>query len=196
MARQIRTTFDYRCPFARNAHEAVVAAIRNGDRGIEWQFVPFSLDQAHVEENELPVWERPPDERGTGVLALTWGIAVRDAFPDQFLDFHEATFAARHDHGRKLGHEAVLRETASSVGLDPDLVAKEVATGAPLERLAAEHTDMVDNYAVFGVPTFIEGDEAVFIRFMERGRTDDLTRALDLIEWTRVNEFKRTTVPR
>ncbi|MGH9026934.1 MAG: DsbA family protein [Acidimicrobiia bacterium] len=195
MARQIRTTFDYRCPFARNAHEAVVAAIREGD-GIDWQFVPFSLDQAHVEEDEAPVWDRAPDERGTGVLSLTWGIAVRDSFPDQFLDFHVAAFAARHDHGQKLGHESVLRDVAGSVGLDPDLVGKEVATGEPLKRLAAEHTEMVDAYAVFGVPTFIEGEEAVFIRFMERGRADDLRRALELIEWARFNEFKRTRIPR
>jgi hypothetical protein len=195
MTRQIATTFDYRCPFARNAHEAVVAAIRQG-HDADWRFVPFSLDQAHVDEDEPPVWERAPEERGSGVLALTWGIAVRDVFPEQFFDFHLATFAARHDHGQKLGHESVLRETATSVGLDPDLVAKEVASGRPLDQLAAEHTEMTDRYAVFGVPTFIEGEEAVFVRFMDRGRTDDLERALDLISWTRFNEFKRTRIPR
>jgi len=195
MARQIAATFDYRCPFARNGHEAVVNAIREG-HDAEFRFVPFSLDQAHAEEGEAPVWARPPDERGTGVLSLTWGIAVRDAFPDHFLDFHLAAFAARHDHGKKLGHESVMIEAAESAGLDPDLVAKEVASGRPLEVLAAEHTEMVDGYQVFGVPTYVEGDEAVFIRFMERGRVDDLVRALDLLDWTRLNEFKRTRVPR
>ena len=49
---------------------------------------------------------------------------------------------------------------------------------------------------MFGVPTYVEGDDAVFIRFMERGRADDLLRALDLLEWTRLNEFKRTRLPR
>ena len=44
---------------------------------------------------------------------------------------------------------------------------------------------------MFGVPTFIEGEEAVFIRFMERGRVDDLERALELLQWSRLNEFKR-----
>jgi hypothetical protein len=65
-----------------------------------------------------------------------------------------------------------------------------------MKTLEAEHSDAVDRHRVFGVPTFIEGDEAVFIRFMERGRVDDLERALDLVEWTRLNEFKRTQVPR
>ena len=49
---------------------------------------------------------------------------------------------------------------------------------------------------MFGVPTYIEGEEAVFVRFMERGRVDDLERALDLLQWTRLNEFKRTRIPR
>jgi hypothetical protein len=46
------------------------------------------------------------------------------------------------------------------------------------------------------VPTYIEGEEAVFIRFMERGRADDLNRALDLLDFTRLNEFKRTKIAR
>jgi len=195
MAREIAVTWDYRCPFARNAHEAVVTAVREGT-DLDVRFLPFSLDQAHIEEGETPVWDRAPDERGTGVLSLQWGLAVRDAFPDHFLDFHVAAFAARFDEGRKIGKEDVVRDIAAGVGLDVDAVAEEVATGRPLKTLAAEHTEAVDRWAVFGVPTFIEGDEAVFIRFMERNRTDDLERALDLVQWARFNEFKRTRIPR
>ena len=73
---------------------------------------------------------------------------------------------------------------------------EEAWSGRPLKALATEHTEAVERWAVFGVPTFIEGDEAVFIRFMERGRTDDLERALDMLQWTRLNEFKRTRIPR
>jgi hypothetical protein len=195
MAREIAVTWDYRCPFARNAHEAVVSALRAG-ADLDIHFLPFSLDQAHVEEGETPVWDRAPEERGTGVLSLQWGIAVRDAFTERFLDFHIAAFAARFDEGRKIGKEEVVRDVAAGAGLDVDAVAEEVATGRPLKTLAAEHTEAVDKWSVFGVPTFIEGNEAVFIRFMERNRTDDLERALGLIEWARLNEFKRTTIPR
>src|SRR5688500_7228302 len=100
VTRTFAATWDYRCPFARNVHEAIVTALRE-ERGWDVTFVPFSLDQAHVEEGETPVWERPPEERGSGVPALTWGIAVRDSFPDHFLDWHEACFAARFDAGEK-----------------------------------------------------------------------------------------------
>src|SRR4029079_19252163 len=80
--RAFAVSFDYRCPFARNAHESVVAGLRAG-RDWDVTFTTFSLDQVHVGEDELPVWEREPDAWGTGVNALLWGIAVRDAFSDR-----------------------------------------------------------------------------------------------------------------
>lgn len=197
MPREIGVTFDYRCPFARNGHEAVVNAVQEGALpDVTWRYVAFSLDQAHLEEGETPVWELEPDAWGTGTLALLYGIAVRDTFPDAFLDAHLALFAARHDHGRKLGHEDVLREAVASAGLDADAVAEDVWSGRPLKVLADEHTDAVDRYGVFGVPTYLEDDDAAFIRFMERGRVDDLVRAVDLLPWVRLNEFKRPRLPR
>jgi protein-disulfide isomerase-like protein with CxxC motif len=177
----------------------VVTAIRSGHpigTDIEWRFVAFSLDQAHVAEGEPAVWDRPIGERGTGVAALEWGVAVRDAFPEHFLAAHEALFAARHDQGRKLHELDTLRDAVAGVGLDPDAVAAEVASGRPLATIAAEHTEAADRWQVFGVPTFLDGTSATFIRFMERNRVDDLERALDLLDWTRMNEFKRTQLPR
>jgi len=196
VARQFALTWDYRCPFARNAHEAVVNGLREG-RDWDVRFLPFSLDQAHVEEGDTPAWERGLDEKGaTGVRALLWGIAARDAFPEKFLDFHLAAFRARHDEGKKISEEAVLRGAAESVGLAASAVAEEVASGRPLKALIAEHGEAVDRFSVFGVPTIIEGDEAVFVRIMERGNVDDFAQALDLVGSTRLNEFKRTTIPR
>ena len=181
MTRTFAATWDYRCPFARNAHEAIIAALREG---ADWDvhFRAFSLDQAHVPEGEAPVWERSPGEWGSGVLPLLWGIVVRDRHAESFLAFHEAVFAARFDEGRKTGKEAVLREVAASVGLDPDVVAKEIDDGWPLEVLAREHQEAVDRWGVFGVPTLIVGDEAVFVRLMERQRRSDLERALEIVE--------------
>jgi predicted DsbA family dithiol-disulfide isomerase len=193
--RQIAATFDYRCPFARNGHEALVHALRDG-ADLDVTFQAFSLDQVHVEEGEPPVWEREPSEWGTGTTALLYGIAIRDAFPEKFLDAHVELFAQRHDHGLKLGHEDVLEAAVERVGLDVEAVKAEVWSGRPLKTLAAEHTEAVERWSVFGVPTYCEGEEAVFIRFMERGRVDDLLRALDLLDWTRLNEFKRTTIAR
>lgn len=186
-------TFDYLCPFARNANEAVLSGI---EEGRDWNvtFRPFSLAQAHTDEGEAPAWDRP--ELGSGVAALLWGLAVRDEFPEAFPAVHRALFAARHDHGLDIKDESVLRQAVSAAGMNPDTVAEVVASGRPTKVLAVEHDEAVERWAVFGVPTFIVGEEAVFVRFMHRDRVDDLQRALDLIPWTNLNEFKRTRLPR
>jgi len=199
VARAIEITFDYRCPFARNANEAVVNAIRDGALpDVTWRFRPFSLDQSHAEEGEAPVWEREPDAWGGGTLSLLYGIAVRDVFPESFLDAHLALFAVRHDHGLHLEDEAVLREAVAAVGLDADAVATEAWSGRPLKTLATEHVEAVERWHAFGVPTFLtehDGD-AAFVRLMERGHVDDLARSIELLEWHRFNEFKRPRIPR
>jgi hypothetical protein len=195
VTRQFAVSFDYRCPFARNGHESVVAGVRAG-RDWDVTFVPFSLDQIHVEDGAPPVWELDPEVRGTGVSALCWGIAIRDEFSDHFLDWHLAAFSARHDEGRKIAKDEVLAEIATSVGLDASAVAAEVATGRPLKTLAQSHTDAVKRHAMFGVPTFVVGDQAAFVRLMDRGRPDDVDRVLDLLEWSDLNEFKHTSVAR
>jgi 2-hydroxychromene-2-carboxylate isomerase len=195
MARSVAVTFDYRCPFAYNGNAAAIAAIREGS-DVQFSFRPFSLDQVHVAEGETPMWEREPSEWGTGVVSLLYGIAVRDSFGEKFFDAHLALFAARHDHGLQLQDEGVVRDAVASAGLDPDAVGEEAWSGRPLKVLAAEHSEAVDRWGVFGVPTYIEDDTAAFVRFMERGRVDDLERMLDMLQWTRLNEFKRTRIPR
>jgi hypothetical protein len=195
VTRSFAVSFDYRCPFARNAHESVVQGLHDGR---EWDvtFTPFSLDQVHVDEGDAPVWDRPADERGSGVLALEWGLAVRDSFRDAFLDFHVALFAARHDHGRQLRDADVLADVAGSVGLDAAAVASVVASGAPLAALREEHTAAGRDDAMFGVPTFSDGGASVFVRLMDRRRPDQIDRVLDLLAFEGLNEFKHTRVPR
>ncbi len=197
MTRYFAVSFDYRCPFARNAQEAVVTGVREG-RDWDVRFLAFSLDQVHVAEGEPPVWERPPAERGSGVLALEWGIAVRDAFPDQFLAAHVALFAARHDHGEKLADESTCCARRSDrVELDADAVAAEVATGRPLaDARGGAHRSGEAVGDVRRADVRHRDDRAVFVRLMERDRPDDIDAVLDLFAFERLNEFKYTRIPR
>ena len=189
-------TYDYLCPFARIASESLVDAVAAG-APYDVSFKPFSLAQNHLDDDAVAVWDRSPsDEQGRGVLALMWSLAIRDGFSESFLEFHKSLFNAKHDDLADIGDEAVLADIATNVGLDAGAVAAAVATGIPGKTLAAEHTALVEDLGVFGVPTFIDGDEAVFVRFMERHKLDDLDRVIDMISWTNVNEFKRPRIPR
>jgi len=196
MSREFTVTYDYLCPFARNANEAIVEALQDG---ADWSvaFRPFSLSQNHNGPDDIDVWDAHPDtDLASGVLALVWSLAIRDSFPEGFLAFHLAMFGARHDDALDISDETVVRTAVESAGIDASAVARVVASGLPREQLKKEHLGLVDQYAVFGVPTFIAGEEAVFVRFMDRHNVHDIERVTDMISWTNVNEFKRTSIPR
>jgi 2-hydroxychromene-2-carboxylate isomerase len=195
-------TWDYRCPFARNAHEHVLTALAAG-AGWDVTFVPFSLGQAHVAEGQPSVWEKP--EQDSGILALQAGVVVRDEYPRLFPAAHRALFAVRHDDGRHLEDRAVIRETLAAVGVPADEVLARIDSGAALETVRAEHERYVGTHNVWGVPTFIAGDQAVFVRLMNRAPIGAeageslraVERVVDLLTgWTELNEFKHTSIPR
>ena len=162
--------WDYRCPFARNAHEHLVTALEAG-APFEVSFVPFSLNQAHVEADGRSVWDDPEHE--SDLLAGQVGIVVRDRFPEKFLRTHLALFALRHDDSGDLREQAALASVLERQGL-----ASEPGLRRDQERVAARRVPQVAriaavaDYAVFGVPTFVAGGQAAFVRIMTRPGED------------------------
>jgi hypothetical protein len=215
MPRSFSVTFDYRCPFARNAHEHVLAGLAGG---ADWDvsFAPLSLMQLHVEEGQPPVWDDPTAD--TGLWALQAGIYVRDELPDRFLEVHRALFAIRHDQAQRLDGPAITATLADLLGQDvADGIAEAVESGRLVEQARKEHEAVTTGPGAWGVPTFITSDagagvgaptqeRAVFVRLMDRnpGETEEqrahgratIERVLDLLEWTDLNEFKATRLPR
>ena len=201
MALSFAVNWDYRCPFARNAHEHVVTALQ---AGADWDvdFLAFSLSQGHREEGDPPVWEDPAKARD--LLAMQAGIVVRDRYPDLFLAVHTALFRARHDEGRDLRREEVVREVLTEAGADADAVLSEIADGWPLDTFRKEHEASEADYDVWGVPTFVSGSRAAFVRLMNRPDATNPAASTTLIErvvgavgeWAEVNELKHTTLDR
>lgn len=189
-------TWDYRCPFARNGHEHVLDGL---EAGAPWDvtFVPFFLNQSHVPEGGAPAWDDPAQQ--ADLVALAAGVVVRDRFEAIFPAVHRSLFAARHDDGGDLRDIAVVREALTRAGADADLVLAEVESGWPAKVVRDEHDRVVSQLDVFGVPTFIVDDSAVFVRLMNRPQGDGtLAREtvdgiLELMnEHPELNEFKHT----
>jgi len=192
-------TWDYRCPFARLAHLHLLDGLA---AGADWDitFLPFSLGQVHVAEGEAPIWERPDDD--SGLLALRAGVVVRDRFPDAFLAVHRELFDARHVHAKQLD-DGTVRAALVAHGVDADAVFAEIADGAPLDTVRKEHEAAALDHDVWGVPTFIVGDQAVFIRLTTDSAGDGelartrIDRILELATgFPELNEFKHTSIPR
>ena len=199
MTRRFGLTYDYRCPYAHIGHEHVLAGLR---AGADWEveFLPFSLGQAHVAEGEPPIWERPDDD--TGLLALQASIAVRDNHPELFHAVHHALFEHRHVAAGQLKDWDELAPVLTAAGVDAVVVRAEIDSGQPLATIEKEHTAYVDSHTVWGVPTFIVDDKAVFLRLLAMPTDDDqasvdvIDRVLQQIDWPLLNEFKHTSIPR
>jgi hypothetical protein len=198
--REFTVNFDYRCPFARNAHEHVLTALEAG-ADYRVRFLPFALGQTHVEEGGVAVWGNL-DER-PNLLAVAAGIAVRDRFPTLFPAAHRSLFAARHDESGDLRDESVVHKALERAGVDADAVFADLAAGWPYERFRSEHEESVSRFSVFGVPTFVLDDKAVFVRLMTRPNgdatvaQDTIDRVLALIaDHAELNELKYTRIPR
>jgi 2-hydroxychromene-2-carboxylate isomerase len=191
-------TWDYRCPFARNAHEHLLVALEDG-ADFDVTFVPFSLSQAHVEEGEPSVFDDASKRQD--LLAMEVGLVVRDQLPERFYDAHRALFALRHDEGADLRDEKALRAALDLIGIDGDFVFDEIGKGWPLETLRREHEAAEQDHTVWGVPTFIVGPKAAFVRVMSRPEGDakvarqTIEQIIGLFsEAPALNEFKHTTI--
>lgn len=202
MRRSFGITFDYLCPFARNANEHVIEGLR---AGAPWdvRFVPYSLAQGHLDDDDIAVWDGDSPDTASGILALQVGLAVRDHFPDHFLDVHQALFAARHDEGEDIKDPDVLRAALVPLGIDVDPVFDLVDDRRPLKVLREEHEAGVRDHAVWGVPTFLGAERSVFVRLLDRpdGDGELATRrvhtVLDLVEGQpMLHEFKQTELTR
>jgi 2-hydroxychromene-2-carboxylate isomerase len=200
MSTSFSVTWDYRCPFARIAHEHVLEGLLDG---ADWDvtFVPFSLGQVHVAEGEPDIWDNP--ERDTGLLALQAGVAVRDRHPDHFLQVHRALFAARHVDGAQIREPDVVHRVLADTGVDADAVFAEISSGVPLETIRKEHEAAVASHEVWGVPTFMTGERASFVRLMTTPDGDaavarrTVERIIDMLTgWPELNEFKHTSLSR
>ena len=78
-----------------------------------------------------------------------------------------------------------------------------VADGSALEQIRKEHEAAAASHDVWGVPTFLVGDQATFVRLMHAPEGDGelarrtVERVVDLRRgWPDLNEFKHTSIPR
>ena len=118
---------------------------------VDWQ--PFSLKQVNSEEEEGPEWKAW--EQPGALLAHRAGEAARRQGPKAFEAYHLALLRARHEDRRDLDDEETILDTARAVGLDVARFQEDLADKSLLEDIARSHTKAVEEYGVFGVPTFV-----------------------------------------
>lgn len=192
-----RLNYDYRCPWTAVVHDTVLDGL---EAGADWdiRFEPFSLGQVHVPDGGVPIWDRPADD--SGLEALQVSVVVRDDRPEAFHAVNRGLFALRHKRGEQLDRPHI-DTVLTDAGLAPGDIWARVEDGSALAIVRDEHMTQVKDLDVWGVPTFMVGDQAVFIRMLERSDGDGqvairrVNRVLELIaDDANLNEFKHTSL--
>jgi hypothetical protein len=193
-----RLSYDYRCPFAKNIHLHALAALRAGaDLSID--FVPWTMSQGYKEPGAPDVWDDP--SRDAELLALAVSVSIRDEQPEHFLAAHEALFRARHERAIRLVSMEEITPLLAPLGVNIGAVERDLASRRPHVVLGEVFREF-ERVEAFGVPTFVLGDDATFVRYMNPPTGNDAESAtliqslLSLMtEKSALNEFKHTRVP-
>ncbi len=191
-------SYDYRCPFANIIHRHVVTALRRG-ADFDVTFVPWTMSQGTRAEGSPDVWDDP--SRDEELLALAVSVSIRDQQPEFFLEAHEALFRARHEDGVRLRSIDEIKAVLAATGVDLARVFADVESRRPHKVIGTSFAEF-ERYEAFGVPTFVVGNDATFVRYMVPP-TDRPDESVALIEslvnlmtnQSSLNEFKHTTLP-
>ena len=191
-------SFDYRCPFAKNIHLHVLTALRAG-ADFDVTFVPWTLSQGHRHEGDPDVWNDP--SREGDLVALAAGVSVRDLQPDLFFAAHEALFRARHERAIRLATFDEVASVLEPLGVDLGIVRDDLESRRPYREIQNSY-ERFATVEAFGVPTFVVGSDATFVRYMDPPTTDaDASiRLIDslltmIATQPQLNEFKHTRLP-
>ncbi len=191
-------SFDYRCPFAKNIHLHVLTALRAG-ADFDVSFVPWTLSQGHRPDGAPDVWDDPARE--PDLIALAAGVSVRDQQPEHFLAAHEALFRARHEQHVRLATFDEVASVLEPIGVDVARLRADLETRRPYREIQANY-ERFATVEAFGVPTFVVGSDATFVRYMDPPTHDAdasirlISSLLDLMTGQpQLNEFKHTRLP-
>lgn len=188
-------SYDYRCPFAKNIHLHVLRALEAG-ADFDVDFVPWTMSQGYKDDDAPDVWDDP--DHDPDLLALAVSVSVRDQQPDKFLVAHEALFRARHELAVRLVTIDEIDGVLRPVGVDVEMVQRDLQTRRP-HQVIGKNFKKYEKVEAFGVPTFVVGDDATFVRYMSPP-SDDPKASIALIEslvtlmstQPELNEFKHT----
>jgi len=166
---------------------------------INWK--PFFLSQVNSQEGpEWKAWEQTEDSATLGLLAFRAAEAAKKQGRKPFDDFQLALLKAKHEDRMDLSKEEVVLEAARVSGLDMARFREDLADEGVIAELGESHTHAVEEYGVFGVPTFVFPDgSTAFLKAYEPPEEE----AVEMFEsifgmaskWKYVAEVKRPQPP-
>lgn len=173
------------------------------ERPVKVTWKCFSLEQVNSKEGpEWKIWDQPPDYVGRGLRAFRASEAARRQGDELWGRFHMNVLTAYHRDKRDIDDEAVLREIAWESGLDMARFDADYRDRSTLQALARDHTEAVERYGAFGVPTMVfPNGNSAYLRLRPVPPPEEAAGVFDeIVDTVRdrpyVLEIKRPTPPR
>ena len=166
---------------------------------IDWK--PFMLAQVNNQEGpEWKAWEQSEDTPTLGLTAFRAGAAAQRQGRKIFEEFQLAMLKARHEDRRDLSDKEAVLEIAENVGLDMAQFREDLADDSVLKDMGESHTEAVEEYGVFGVPTFVFPDgNTAFLKTYNppEGEAVEMFDEISSVmsKWKWVAEVKRPQPP-
>lgn len=191
--------FDYLCPFVYRAAGLIDAVGRSGRHKIDVRWRYFSLTQVNSKDDGWSVWHAPASETVRGRLAFQAAEAARRQ--GRFDDLHGPLLLARHRDRLDLDEPDVVVQVAADAGLDLEAFRRDLNDPHILGALERDHTRAVNEFGVFGTPTFVFPDgAAAYVRLSGAVEGEEAVevfdRLLSVAAWEpRILEIKRPRRP-
>ena len=138
------------------------------DKELNIRWKHFQLDQVNSKRDpDWNVWEQADHRESRSLVAAMASESVRRNEPGLFDAFHLELLTARHGgNGRiALNREEPILELAKQVGLNTELLARDLEDRGLLEAVGRDHIEAVAEHGAFGTPTFIfERGTAVYLK--------------------------------
>lgn len=140
---------------------------------VEWR--NFVLEQVNSKEGpEWKAWEQP-EGATRSILSLRGGEAARRQGKDAFERYHLAMLEARHEDRARFHERPVVLEVAERAGLDVAQFERDLDDPATAEAIARDHTEAVEQYGIFGTPTFLfENGHTAYVKMLLPPRGDEM----------------------
>ncbi len=197
--------FDFTCPYSYQAALWVkdVSELMGSDvMAVRWRF--FSLEQSHArkENPDWKIWEQPLDSAdATGLLAFVAGGAAQALGGEEaLLKFYMALGRLYHEGGQTPGDKGPIEQAWKEAGLSNEALTGVLdgSNRTGYEKLEKDHTEAIERYNAFGVPTLVfEEHRPFFLKLASQ--PVDITDSLELFQhvqrlamgFTNVLEYKR-----
>jgi 2-hydroxychromene-2-carboxylate isomerase len=157
------------------------------------------MSQGYKADGDPDVWNDPAHD--PDLLALAVSVSVRDQQPDKFLASHEALFRARHEQSIRLVTFGEIEQVLTPVGVDVEMIKRDMKSRRP-HQVIGQYFEKYERFEAFGVPTFVVGNDATFVRYMTPPSGDPkasiavIESIVTLIsDEPALNEFKHTRLP-